>query len=277
MLKKKKTIKTSITLLLLLLLTINPTNKENITYAKGQELIIHLGEKNKQENTKLHIWKINKEDSLEELSKLSEEELRQKYGKEKLIEQNIDKEEITITELEEGYYYIKDSEKNKTQIVPTKIEITKAEKKEIYIKQTEEQPPKQHFKKISTENQKALKNAVFQVTKKERNKYIPIQKNNKNYIVESDKDGNFTVEDLEYGKYQLIEIKAPEGYEALKTAVEFEIKNNIGKTEDSILIKNKPVTPPLIRIPNTGDLIFFIMIIGGVILFTLGYRINKKA
>lgn len=269
-------IKKIITLLLILSIIIPIANKENITYGKGQELIIHLGEKNKQENTKLHIWKINKEDSLEELSKLSEEELRQKYGEEKHIEKNIKESTIKIKDLEEGYYYIRDNKKNKIQIVPTKIEITKAEKKEIYIKQTEEQPPKQHFKKISTENKKALKNAVFQVTKKEGNKYIPIQKNNKNYIVESDEDGNFTVEDIEYGKYQLIEIKAPEGYEALKTAVEFELKNNIGKTEDRIIIKNKPV-PPTIKIPNTGDLIFFIMTIGGVILFILGYRINKRA
>lgn len=144
------------------------------------------------------------------------------------------------------------------------------------------------FKKISKkENSIGLKGAVFKVSKKEGEYYEDIIRDGKTYIVESDKDGYFEVVDLEYGKYFLTEITPPKGYITLDKPIEFKIDKNskdllvsINNNPNKIIITNKKETNHKNinkgYIPKTGDITLAIMILGGMLLFYMGYRMTRE-
>ena len=139
------------------------------------------------------------------------------------------------------------------------------------------------------EAKKPLGGAMFKVmTKNKDGKFEPVKKDGKDYIVTSADNGKFAVEDMDYGKYYLVEIKAPEGFILLSEPVEFEIKKQADdKTISIAFITNKSDTITRRRtpggditrggkIPKTGDIRFFMSMIGGAIMFFIGKWIIAK-
>ncbi|MDU7502171.1 MAG: prealbumin-like fold domain-containing protein [Finegoldia magna] len=138
------------------------------------------------------------------------------------------------------------------------------------------------------EVKKALGGAMVKVmTKNKDGKFEPVKKDGKDYIVTSADNGKFAVEDMDYGKYYLVEIKAPAGFILLSEPVEFEIKKQADdKTISIAFITNKSDTITRRRtpgdditrrkIPKTGDIRFFMSMIGGAIMFFIGKWIIAK-
>lgn len=140
------------------------------------------------------------------------------------------------------------------------------------------------------EAKKPLGGAMFKVmTKNKDGKFEPVKKDGKDYIVTSADNGKFAVEDMDYGKYYLVEIKAPAGFILLSEPVEFEIKKQADdKTISIAFITNKKDTITRRRttpggditrggkIPKTGDIRFFMSMIGGLIMFMIGKWIIAK-
>ncbi|HEM3183222.1 TPA: hypothetical protein U0917_002420, partial [Streptococcus suis 89-5259] len=77
---------------------------------------------------------------------------------------------------------------------------------------------------------------------------------------------------LPYGTYYLKEVKAPKGYLLSQDTIPFEISLD-SHVSDVIRIKNKPITPPGIDIPYTGNAVVIVVLSLGIILFLLGYRL----
>ena len=107
---------------------------------------------------------------------------------------------------------------------------------------------------------------------KDGDKFIPFKRDGKGYVLVSGKNGGFKVENLPFGTYYLIETKAPKGYSLLSESIEFKIDAN-SKTNEATIIKNKPFRRGL---PKTGDILFLIMTVGGIVIFITGYFINRK-
>lgn len=129
------------------------------------------------------------------------------------------------------------------------------------------------FVKVSSgNNPKFLEGAHFKVMMKDGDKFIPVKRDGKDYVVVSGKNGGFKVEDLPFGTYYLVETKAPKGYSLLSGSVEFKIDAN-SKSNEATIIKNKTFRRGL---PKTGDILFLIMTLGGLVIFTTGYFISRK-
>lgn len=198
---------------------------------------------------------------------------------------------FTVSDLEYGTYYLwevnapEGYEKLKTPIEFTiNSDISTSVDNEIVIKNnktTEKPKGSKVFKKVDGENLNFLQGAKFKVTKKsDKGDYEAVlDESGKQYFVESGSDGYFKVENLEYGKYYLWEVSSPIGYEKLSVPIEFSIdkQDNEGDVDKVVMVKNNkiPLKPP-IQIPKTGDLIFFVLVIGGLILFAIGYRMVRE-
>ncbi len=132
------------------------------------------------------------------------------------------------------------------------------------------------FMVIADDSEKTpLKGAKFKVMIKSGNVFVPVMRNGKDYILESDENGFFEATDLPYGEYYLWQTKPPVGYLPLTEPIVFEV--NKSKKEDKILvIKHKVDSSVKIKIPKTGDMIFFIMMISGIILFSVGSYFVRK-
>ncbi|HFI0587478.1 TPA: prealbumin-like fold domain-containing protein, partial [Streptococcus suis] len=91
------------------------------------------------------------------------------------------------------------------------------------------------------------------------------------YHVTSSSNGQFVVGPLPYGTYYLKEVKAPTGYLLAQDTIPFEITSD-SHVSEIIKIKNKPVTPPGIEIPYTGNVMVIAVLSTGILLFLLGYR-----
>ena len=137
------------------------------------------------------------------------------------------------------------------------------------------------------EAKKPLGGAMFKVmTKNKDGKFVPVKRDGKDYIVTSADNGKFSVENMDYGKYYLVEIKAPEGFILLSEPVEFEIKKQAdNKTISIAFITNKSDTITRTpggditrggKMPKTGDIRFFMSMIGGAIMFFIGKWIIAK-
>lgn len=140
-----------------------------------------------------------------------------------------------------------------------------------------------------------LAKAKFKVTKKVKDKYETIKVNGKDYILESNRDGYFIVDGIEYGDYYLWEVKPPKGYSALSGPVKFTVNkesfDRIIRIEDKKIPERPPKNPPEVPsetppgnppekppiiIPKTGDITLILMLIVGLTLSISGYRIVKK-
>lgn len=262
-----------------------------VTATEYKAIDLHFVDRDNNDETKnkiidIKIWKISEDKNFEnstvklkELSKFSNEELDKKYtdfSEHKTNEDGI----LTLSDFSSGYYYVreKDYEKLEKFFTPIILEIPNSNQ-DIFIKKTtREEVPKggYKFKKISSKDQKALANAKFKVTKLVNGTYETVLKDGREYVVTSDEKGLFEVDGLFFGTYYLWEVDAPSGYEQLKVPIKFEV-TDISKDSGEMIVTNKPFTPPPpILIPNTGDILFLVLLLGGIIIFSIGYRMTKS-
>ncbi|BAG07606.1 collagen binding domain-containing protein [Finegoldia magna] len=201
--------------------------------------------------------------------------------------------EIIINDIKRGDYIFREVEAPAGYLIKnidTRFTIAdkSVELRVVNSKTTEKDKGRHDFMKTD-EAKKPLGGAMFKVmTKNKDGKFEPVKKDGKDYIVTSADNGKFSVEDMDYGKYYLVEIKAPEGFILLSEPVEFEIKKQADdKTISIAFITNKSdtitrrrTTPggdiTRRRIPKTGDIRFFMSMIGGLIMFFIGKWIIAK-
>lgn len=201
--------------------------------------------------------------------------------------------EIIINDIKKGDYIFREVEAPAGYViknVDTKFTISdKSVELRVVNSKTSTDKGRHDFMKTD-EAKKPLGGAMFKVmTKNKDGKFEPVKKDGKDYIVTSADNGKFAVEDMDYGKYYLVEIKAPEGFILLSEPVEFEIKKQADdKTISIAFITNKSDTITRRRttpggditrggkIPKTGDIRFFMSMIGGAIMFFIGKWIIAK-
>ena len=202
--------------------------------------------------------------------------------------------EIIINDIKKGDYIFREVEAPAGYViknVDTKFTISdKSVELRVVNSKTPEKDKGRHDFMKTDEAKKPLGGAMFKVmTKNKDGKFEPVKKDGKDYIVTSADNGKFAVEDMDYGKYYLVEIKAPEGFILLSEPVEFEIKKQADdKTISIAFITNKSDTITRRRttpggditrggkIPKTGDIRFFMSMIGGAIMFFIGKWIIAK-
>lgn len=201
--------------------------------------------------------------------------------------------EIIINDIKKGDYIFREVEAPAGYViknVDTKFTISdKSVELRVVNSKTSTDKGRHDFMKTD-EAKKPLGGAMFKVmTKNADGKFEPVKKDGKDYIVTSADNGKFAVEDMDYGKYYLVEIKAPAGFILLSEPVEFEIKKQADdKTISIAFITNKSDTITRRRttpggditrggkIPKTGDIRFFMSMIGGAIMFFIGKWIIAK-
>lgn len=201
--------------------------------------------------------------------------------------------EIIINDIKKGDYIFREVEAPAGYViknVDTKFTISdKSVELRVVNSKTSTDKGRHDFMKTD-EAKKPLGGAMFKVmTKNKDGKFEPVKKDGKDYIVTSADNGKFAVEDMDYGKYYLVEIKAPAGFILLSEPVEFEIKKQADdKTISIAFITNKKDTITRRRttpggditrggkIPKTGDIRFFMSMIGGLIMFFIGKWIIAK-
>lgn len=209
--------------------------------------------------------------------------------------------EIIINDIKKGDYIFREVEAPAGYViknVDTKFTIAdKSVELRVVNSKTPDKDKGRHDFMKTDEAKKPLGGAMFKVmTKNKDGKFEPVKKDGKDYIVTSADNGKFAVEDMDYGKYYLVEIKAPEGFILLSEPVEFEIKKQADdKTISIAFITNKkdtitrrktpgdditrrrtPGGDITRRIPKTGDIRFFMSMIGGAIMFFIGKWIIAK-
>lgn len=184
--------------------------------------------------------------------------------------------EIKILNLPFGEYFFKEVESLLGYKIEKKENFFKIENEtEVFLKVINKKVSTgdKFFIKVSSGKKRVfLKGAIFKVMTKEKDTFIPFKIDGKDYIVESLENGSFKVENLPFGTYYLVEIKAPKGYMPLSDAVMFKIDENSKNTEIKV-IENKPFDK--IIIPKTGDILFLTFVFGGILFFTIGYFIQK--
>ena len=202
--------------------------------------------------------------------------------------------EIIINDIKKGDYIFREVEAPAGYViknVDTKFTITdKSVELRVVNSKTPDKDKGRHDFMKTDEAKKPLGGAMFKVmTKNKDGKFEPVKKDGKDYIVTSADNGKFAVEDMDYGNYYLVEIKAPQGFILLSEPVEFEIKKQADdKTISIAFITNKSDTITRRRttpggditrggkIPKTGDIRFFMSMIGGAIMFFIGKWIIAK-
>ncbi len=152
--------------------------------------------------------------------------------------------EIIINDIKSGDYIFREVEAPAGYLiknVDTRFTITdKSVELRVVNSKTSTDKGRHDFMKTD-EAKKPLGGAMFKVmTKNADGKFEPVKKDGKDYIVTSADNGKFAVEDMDYGKYYLVEIKAPQGFILLSEPVEFEIKKQADdKTISIAFITNK--------------------------------------
>lgn len=242
----------------------------------------------KSDDKKLEIFSDDSKDTEKKDDKNKEE----KSSDEGLYISN-ESGEIIINDIKRGDYIFREVEapfgfmiKN----IDTRFTITdKSVELRVVNSKTADKDRGRHDFMKTDEAKKPLGGAMFKVMIKNKDgKFEPVKKDGKDYIVTSGDNGKFAVEDMDYGKYYLVEIKAPQGFILLSEPVEFEIKKQADdKTISIAFITNKSdtitrrrTTPggdiTRRRIPKTGDIRFFVSMIGGAIMFFIGKWIIAK-
>ena len=209
--------------------------------------------------------------------------------------------EIIINDIKKGDYIFREVEAPAGYMiknVDTKFTISnKSVELRVVNSKTTTDKGRHDFMKTD-EAKKPLSGAMFKVmTKNKDGKFVPVKRDGKDYIVTSADNGKFSVENMDYGKYYLVEIKAPEGFILLSEPVEFEIKKQtddntisiafITNKKDTTITRRKTPGDDITRrrtpggditrrIPKTGDIRFFMSMIGGLIMFFIGKWIIAK-
>lgn len=242
----------------------------------------------KSDDKKLEIFSDESKDS----EKKDDKDKEEKSSDEGLYISN-ESGEIIINDIKRGDYIFREVEAPAGYLIKnidTRFTVTdKSVELRVVNSKTSEKDKGRHDFMKTDEAKKPLGGAMFKVmTKNADGKFEPVKRDGKDYIVTSADNGKFAVEDMDYGKYYLVEIKAPEGFILLSEPVEFEIKKQADdKTISIAFITNKSdtitrrrTTPggdiTRRRIPKTGDIRFFMSMIGGLIMFFIGKWIIAK-
>lgn len=242
-------------------------------------------EKSKDENSK-------SEDKDEKSKEEKKEKSKDKAKSDDGLYISNDAGEIIINDIKKGDYIFREVEAPAGYMiknVDTKFTIAdKSVELRVVNSKTTADKGRHDFMKTD-EAKKPLGGAMFKVmTKNKDGKFIPVKRDGKDYIVTSADNGKFSVENMDYGKYYLVEIKAPEGFILLSEPVEFEIKKQAdNKTISIVFITNKSDeitrrrTPggDITRrgkIPKTGDIRFLMSMVGGLIMFFIGKWLIAK-
>lgn len=184
--------------------------------------------------------------------------------------------EITVMHLPYGDYYFQEVEAPEGYILSEqKISFTLTDNTTLFLEVENEKAKVGGFRfiKISDDPAKSpLAGATFKVTRKVDGKDLTVENENGPILLTSDADGLFSVNNLPYGTYQLWETNAPQGYIALKNALTFEID---GSDSSRILEIVNRKEPP-IRVPNTGDLAFVVIMSFSLILFLAGFKLSRE-
>lgn len=249
-------------------------------------------DESKDENSKSEKDEEKSKDEKKE-EKSSEESKKEEKSDEGLYISN-ESGEIIINDIKKGDYIFREVEAPAGYMiknVDTRFTITdKSVELRVVNSKTPDKDKGRHDFMKTDEAKKPLGGAMFKVmTKNKDGKFEPVKKDGKDYIVTSADNGKFAVEDMDYGKYYLVEIKAPQGFILLSEPVEFEIKKQADDktisiafiTNKSDTITRRTTTPggDITRggkIPKTGDIRFFMSMIGGAIMFFIGKWIIAK-
>lgn len=104
----------------------------------------------------------------------------------------------------------------------------------------------------------------------------------------SARDGTFSINDLAYGDYELLEVKAPSTYVLSKTTIHFKVSATSFKKETALKVVNKkrprpgiPITGLMTHLPQTGEQVVRSLPYLGIVIIAgaLGiwfYKKNKK-
>lgn len=134
------------------------------------------------------------------------------------------------------------------------------------------------FVKVDSKNSDIrLQGASFVLSKYDLNRkaYYVVKKGSSDFIVESNKLGEFYIEGLDFGRYRLQETKAPEGYKLSSEPIDFTIGKNETKITKARFIENVK-NPPRNKLVKTGDIKMYVSLISGLAFLTLGMILLKR-
>lgn len=183
--------------------------------------------------------------------------------------------EISIDKLPYGTYLFREVKAlDGYKMIEVEKEFTINTNREIIVKVVNDKIEygDHKFLKIGDDSkQTPLKGAVFKVVRYIEGNVETVIQNDKQLMLESDKNGEFAVKDLPYGNYALWEVKAPKGFKKLISPINFTVDNE--SSTKVIIIKNEKT--PKINIPFTGDYVFSAILLASCVLFVTGYKISK--
>ncbi|MED2866486.1 SpaA isopeptide-forming pilin-related protein [Bacillus thuringiensis] len=171
----------------------------------------------------------------DEQGKVVTEVTTDKEGKAKVSDLSVGKYKLVETKSLPGYKKLTEPvsfeiKKGMTKVLSLKVENEKLDKGSVEIT------------KMAAESKEVLSGAVFEVHD-DKGKVV--------VKVTTDKDGKAKIADLSVGKYTLVEVEAPKGYEKLTNPIPFEITNGmINAVQLEVLNKLNHLAPPG---PETPD------------------------
>ncbi|HFR3770565.1 TPA: collagen binding domain-containing protein [Streptococcus suis] len=209
----------------------------------------------------------------EKLYDLSREELSQLYGQAQLSDPLTPQGFVSFSGLKKGWYYIRQQgQATGIEVIPFVLQVDgQLQTVQAKVWLPGEKVGYRNFLKVSTSTA-PLAGAVFQVLEEVDGQLRQVMIDGKPYHLTSENGGHLKVGPLPYGSYYLQEIKAPKGYLFSQDAIPFDIDSD-SHVSDVVRIKNKPITPPGIDIPYTGNAVLVTVVSIGVLLFLLGYRL----
>lgn len=232
-----------------------------------------------QVSTGLEAWYIASEEPVsseqlaDSLYQKSRSELTSLYG-EPISSQALSPEgQATFRGLTKGWYYVRQVGKpTSLEVIPFLMNVGRGVTKiEAKVRRPSEEKGSKPFLKVSTSTA-PLSGAEFAVLEEVGGELKEVIVDGNSYHVTSSSNGQFVVGPLPYGTYYLKEVKAPTGYLLAQDTIPFEITSD-SHVSEIIKIKNKPVTPPGIEIPYTGNVVVIAVLSTGILLFLLGYRL----
>ncbi|HHT7816219.1 TPA: prealbumin-like fold domain-containing protein [Streptococcus suis] len=232
-----------------------------------------------QVSTGLEAWYIASEEPVsseqlaDSLYQKSRSELTSLYG-EPISSQALSPEgQATFRGLTKGWYYVRQVGKpTSLEVIPFLMNVGRGVTKiEAKVRRPSEEKGSKPFLKVSTSTA-PLSRAEFAVLEEVGGELKEVIVDGNSYHVTSSSNGQFVVGPLPYGIYYLKEVKAPTGYILSQDTIPFEITSD-SHVSEIIKIKNKPVTPPGIEIPYTGNVVVIAVLSTGILLFLLGYRL----
>ncbi|HGO8538249.1 TPA: collagen binding domain-containing protein, partial [Streptococcus suis] len=227
----------------------------------------------------LEAWYLSEEDRetpeqmAEKLFPLNRDELTRLYGQTHLSEKLTPQGVVGFSGLKKGWYYIRQlGQATGIEVIPFVLQVDgQLQTVQAKVWLPGEKVGYRNFLKVSTSTA-PLAGATFQVLEEVDGQLRQVMIDGKPYHLTSENGGHLKVGPLPYGSYYLQEIKAPKGYLLSQDTIPFEISLD-SHVSDVIRIKNKPVTPPGIEIPYTGNAVVIAVLSLGIILFLLGYRL----